>query len=477
MKSKIYYPLSLAFLLIVLSGCTALNTDLSIPEKAMPASFQNQKNTTSSIANINWREYFTDAYLQKLIDTAINNNLDLQMALQRIEMSRSSVKLANGALLPQVSLNVGGGIRKFGLYTMDGAGNATTEITPGQNIPVNLPDMFLGLQSSWEIDVWGKLRNQRQSAISTYLSSVEGTNFVISTLVADVAIYYTELLALDNELDMIRQTVEKQQEALEVIKLQKEAGRANELAVQQFKAELLNTQVLEKNVQQQVTETENKVNFLLGRYPQPVQRSKDILFIELPKQIASGFPSQLLANRPDVREAEFQIEASKFDLKAAKAAFYPNFNITASFGFQAFNPEFLFSSPASIAYSVMGTLVAPIINMNALKAQFNTAKANQLTAMYNYQKTILNAYVEVANQLSAIQNLQQINSLKTQQSEVLKQSVETSNELYKYARASYLEVLIAQQSALQSNLELINVTKQQRLSTINIYKALGGGWR
>lgn len=442
----------------------------------MPASFQNQKNS-ATIASINWRQYFTDTLLLKLIDTAISNNMDLQIALQRIEMSRSSVKLANGALLPQVSLNVGGGVRKFGLYTMDGAGNATTEITPGQTVPVNLPDIYFGLQSSWEIDVWGKLRSQRKSAVSQYLSSIEGTNFVISTLVADVAIFYNELLASDNELEIIRQTIQKQQEALAVIKLQKDAGRANELAVQQFNAQLLNTQVLEKNVLQQITEIENKINFLLGRYPQPVQRAKNIIFKELPQQISAGFPSQLLVNRPDIREAEFQIEASKFNLKAAKAAFYPNFNITASFGFQAFNPEFLFSSPASIAYSVMGTLVAPIINRNALKARFSTAKANQLTAMYNYQKTVLNAYVEVANQLSNIQNLQQITALKKQQSEVLQQSVTTANELYKYARASYLEVLIAQQNALQSNLELINVTKQQRLSTIIIYKALGGGWR
>lgn len=465
-----------SFVLITFSGCAELNTQLSIPEKPLPISFPNQKNT-SSVANVNWREYFTDKNLQQLIDTAIKNNPDLQMALQRIEVSRSSVKLANGALLPQVSLNIGGGVRKFGLYTMDGAGNASTEITPGQNIPVHLPDMYIGLQSSWEIDVWGKLRSQRQSAISTYLSSVEGTNFVISTLVADVAIYYTELLAHDNELDIVQQTIKKQQEALEVIKLQKQAGRANELAVQQFKAELLNTQIFEKNVVQQITETENKINFLLGRYPQTIQRVKEAFFKELPKQISTGFPSQLLANRPDIREAELQIEASQFDLKAAKAAFYPNFNITASFGFQAFNPEFLFSSPASIAYSVMGTLVAPIINMNALKAQFNTAKASQLAAMYNYQKIILNAYIEVANQLFSIKNLQEINSLKTQQNAVLKKSVTTSGELYKTARATYLEVLIAQQKALQSNLELIEVIKQQKLSAINIYKALGGGWR
>ncbi|MEI8237085.1 MAG: TolC family protein [Methylococcaceae bacterium] len=467
------------FAMMGLTGCSSLNTALSIPEKTLPDTFTQtvDKQEAITVASVNWREYFTDNNLQNLLDEAVKNNPDLQMALQRIEISRSSVKLANGALLPQVSLNVGGSVRRFGLYTMDGAGNSTTQITPGQTIPTNLPDMYLGMQSSWEIDIWEKLRHQRESAISTYLASVEGTNFVISTLVADVASYYTELLALDNELALVQQTITKQQEALEVIQLQKEVGRANELAVQQFHAQLLNTKILEKNIQQQVIEVENKINFLLGNYPKPIKRNKDVFAHELPVQIASGFPSQLLANRPDIREAEFKIQATQFDLQAAKAAFYPNFNITASLGFQAFNPEFLFSSPASIAYSVFGTLVAPIINMNALKAQFNTAQANQLTAMYHYQKTVLNAYVEVANQLVAIENLQQVNLLKTQQNALLKKSVETSGELYRTARATYLEVLLAQQNALQSNIELIGVIKQQRLSAINIYKALGGGWK
>ncbi|MEY2666326.1 MAG: hypothetical protein RLZZ384_497 [Pseudomonadota bacterium] len=467
------------FSMMGLTGCSSLNTALSIPEKTLPDTFTQtvDKQEAITVASVNWREYFTDNNLQNLLDEAVKNNPDLQMALQRIEISRSSIKLANGALLPQVSLNVGGSVRRFGLYTMDGAGNSTTQITPGQTIPTNLPDMYLGMQSSWEIDIWEKLRHQRESAISTYLASVEGTNFVISTLVADVASYYTELLALDNELALVQQTITKQQEALEVIQLQKEVGRANELAVQQFHAQLLNTKILEKNIQQQVIEVENKINFLLGNYPKPIKRNKDVFAHELPVQIASGFPSQLLANRPDIREAEFKIQATQFDLQAAKAAFYPNFTITASLGFQAFNPEFLFSSPASIAYSVFGTLVAPIINMNALKAQFNTAQANQLTAMYHYQKTVLNAYVEVANQLVAIENLQQVNLLKTQQNALLKKSVETSGELYKTARATYLEVLLAQQNALQSNIELIGVIKQQRLSAINIYKALGGGWK
>lgn len=476
MTKRNHHIFFIVLLLIAISGCKTLNTNLSISEKKIPSSFSTTSTDSSTIAKINWRSYFADPLLIKLIDTALVSNFDLQIALQRIEISRSSVKMAKGASLPQVGLNIGGGVRKFGLYTMDGAGNITTEITPGQIVPINLPDMYLGLQASWEIDIWGKLRNQRKAAISQYLSSIEGTNFVISNLLADVAIGYYELLALDNELTIVRQTIQKQQEALDVIKSQKEDGRANDLAVQQFQAILLNSQAMEIETQQQIVEIENKINFLLGRYPQTIQRNKETLFNEIPQQIASGIPSQLLSNRPDIREAEFQVQASKFDLKSAKAAFFPNLNITAGFGFQAFNPEFLFASPASLAYSALGNLVAPLINRNALNAQFNTAKATQLTAMYNYQKTILNGYVEVANQLSNIKNLQEINSIKKQQGDILTLSVETSNELYKSGRANYLEVLLAQQNSLQTKLEVINTNKRQRIATVNIYKALGGGW-
>ena len=266
------------FVLIInlLTGCATLNTLVSIPEQPLPSSFPKQTKQTTSIANINWRDYFEDKNLIYLIDAAIKNNQDLQIALQRIEIARSSIKLANGTLLPKVDLNIGSSIQKFGLYTMDGAGNATTDITPGQIVPVNLPNLYLGLQSSWEIDVWGKLRNQRKSAVASYLASIEGTNFVISNLVTDVAVLYHELIALDNQLDIVRKTIEKQKLALEIVEQQKIAARANELAVQQFKALLLNTQMLEKETQQQIGELENKLNFLIGRFPQPIQRAKEI---------------------------------------------------------------------------------------------------------------------------------------------------------------------------------------------------------
>ena len=478
MKRRHHYKLTILLITLLSAGCN-LNTDLSIPEMPIPTEFQETKEprVETTVSNINWREYFEDPQLIQLIDTAVGNNLDLQIALQRIETARSSIKLANSALLPKVDLDIGGGIRRFGLYTMDGAGNASTYITDNQIVPEHLPDMYVGLLSTWEIDVWGKLHDQRRSAVSGYLASIEGTNFVISNLVSDVAIHYSELLALDNELDIIRQTIRNQEEALEVIKLQKEAGRANELAVQQFYAQHLNMQALEKEVLQKTIETENRLNFLLGRFPQPIERSKDKLFRAASHELSEGVPSELLENRPDIRAAEFEIKASKFDLQVAKKSFYPSVNITASFGFQAFDPEFLFTTPASIAYSVFGRLIAPLVNLKALEAKFNSAKANQISAMYNYQKTILNAHVEVANELANIKNLKQINVLKKQQSDALKQAVYISKELYKSAKATYLEVLIAQQSALQSNLDLIDATKQQRVAKIKLYKALGGGWR
>lgn len=475
MKKRNYYIIIFVFLLIAMSSCKTLDTNLSVPKRDIPTVFQNSKDTVN-IAEINWRNYFADTLLVKLIDTALSGSFDLQMALQRIEIARAGMRFSTGQLFPSITADGLVGTNKYAKYTEEYAGNSTTEFE-GEILPNPINNFQLGLASTWEIDIWGKLRNQRKAAISQYLSSIEGTNFVITSLISDIAIAYYELLALDNELEIIKQTIQQQQEALDVVKLQKDAGRANELAVQQFKAQLLNSQALEKETLQQITETENFINFLLGRYPQKIERQKESLFNELPNQIASGIPSQLLQNRPDIREAELMVQASKYDLKSAKAAFFPNINLSATLGFQSFNSQFLFTSPASIGHSVSGGLIAPLINMSALKAQFNNAKSNQLTAMYNYQKTILNGYVEVLNELSNIENLQQINLLKKQQNDVLTQSVETSNDLYKSGRASYLEVLLAQQNSLQTQLELISITKRQRIATINIYKALGGGWR
>ena len=461
---------------ILYSGCKTPETIVNTDSKPMPQSFEETKDSTNS-ADIKWKDFFSDKNLITLVDTALKNNFDVLKTLQKIEIARNDLRVTKGAMLPTVNSNFAYLQRKFGYYTMDDAGNRTTEITPGQIIPTNLPDYFVGLQTNWEVDIWGKLRNKKKAAFSRYLSSVEGTNLVLTNLVSEIATSYYELNALDNELDIIRETIKLQQDALEIVKVQKDAGTTNELAVKQFEAEVLNSQGLEFETLQQITENENKMNFLLGRFPQPIVREKTNFITQIPTQIKSGIPSQLLKNRPDIKQAEFELLATKFDVRAAKAAFYPSFNITGSLGFQAFNPAFLFTSPQSLAYNLLGSLATPLINRSAIKAQFNNAKVNQLEAMYNYQKTILSGYVEVSNEISNIKNLEQIHDRKTKEVEALSQSIDISNDLFKSGRATYFEVLMIQNRSLQSKLELVNTKKRQYNATVNIYKALGGGWK
>jgi len=463
-------------LILLLAGCKTRNIHFTIPEQTLPVSFQRYADSTT-IADMQWRDYFADRHLVTLIDTALTRNPDLNIALERIELANAGLLNARAALRPSVSGNISPALRRYGLYTMDGAGNISTEITPGKIVPTDLPDFYIGLQSSWEIDLWKKLSNRKNAAYSSFLASVEGARLVTTALISEIALAYYELIALDNEQEVLSETIRNQEEVLDVIRYQKEAGRANELVVQQFKAQQLNTRTLEREVMLKISETENRINFLLGRYPQPIERNKTLLFRDLPLEIATGIPSQMLLNRPDIRAANYQVQASRFDVKAANAEFLPGLTLTAGLGYQAFNPKFLLQTPASLAYSLVGGLTAPLINKKAIEARFSMAKSSQIIAMYTYQKAILNGYTEVVNELTRINALREISDLKTVQSQVLEESVETSSQLYASAKATYLEVLIAQQNAIQAKLEMVDSHKKQLMASIAIYKALGGGWK
>jgi NodT family efflux transporter outer membrane factor (OMF) lipoprotein len=300
---------------------------------------------------------------------------------------------------------------------------------------------------------------------------------VITNLVAEVANTYYELLALDNELELIRQTIQLQKNGLEIVKVQKEAAVVNELAVKQFEAQLYHSQSLELDFLQQIAENENKLNALLGRFPQKIVRDQSTFTAQVPNAINEGIPAQLLKNRPDIKQAEQELLATKCDVKAAQAAFYPSLILTGSIGFQAFKTSYLFTSPQSLIYSIIGDLTVPLVNRSAVKAEFNTANAYQLEALFTYQRTILNGFVEVSNELSNIRHSEQTFNLKSKEAETLAKAVEVSIDLFKSARANYLEVLMAQRDALEAKLELIEAKKQQFNSVTNVYKALGGGWQ
>lgn len=457
-------------------GCKTIATPSMVEMKPLPESYTLSKDTLN-IASTKWDLFYKDQNLKQLIEISLANNYDLLAAMQKIEIARSSLRLNKGAQLPNLSVGISAAQRKFGLYTMDGAGNSTTDIKPGQIVPEHLPDYLAGFNASWEIDVWGKLRSKKKAAAARYSGSIEGKNAIQTALIAEVASAYFELLALDNELDIIRETIVLQQAALEVIKIKKEAAVLNELAVKQFEGQLSNSKAFEFEIIQKIALTENRLNFLSGQFPQTILRDKTKFNAENTSPISLGIPSQLLKNRPDIRQAELELIASKCDVKSAKAAFYPSFTITGSVGYQAFKTALWFQSPDSFAYTLLGGLTAPLLNRSAIKAQFNTAKANQTEALLNYQKTILNGYIEVANELSNLNNLKQLYELKDKEVASYTQSITIANDLFKSGRASYLEVLMSQRTALESKIELITTKKLQHQAAINLYKALGGGWQ
>lgn len=474
-KNNIYKGLGLIWLCVAYTACKIPEVAQRTENKNVPTSFGTSTDTLNS-ATIQWRRFFKDPDLVNLIDTALKNNQELNITLQEIEIAKNEIRAKKGELLPSVSYGAGAGLEKVGRYTSSGAGDASTDITPGKEVPELLPDYKFGLQADWEVDIWHKLRNAKKAAITRYLSTVEGKNFVVTNLVAEVANSYYELLALDSQLDIVKKNIALQNNALELMKIQKQATRVTELAVRKFEAEVLSSKSLEFDLQKDITNTENKINFLLGRFPQPIPRGKaNFTDLVLPG-IQAGIPAQLLANRPDIKQAELDLAAAKIDVKVAKAKFYPSLGISASIGYQAFNPSYLLKTPESIFYSLAGDLAGPLINKNAIKADYLTANAKQLQAVYNYERSILNGYIEVANQLSNINNLQKSYDLKAKQVKALTESIDISNDLFKSARADYFEVLMTQRDALESKLELIETKKQQLNSMVNIYHALGGGW-
>jgi multidrug efflux system outer membrane protein len=476
---KLCYKVGLFLAAIaLLNACVSSKSKIDLSTVALPQKYMNATDSVN-VAFINWKEYFEDPLLVGLIDTALKNNFDVLIAYQKIKSSQANVKYAKGLSAPKVQGAVVAGGEKFGEYTMTGVGNFDTNlshnINDNQKVPDVVPEYYVGLKSSWEVDVWGKLKNKRRVATANYLATVEGKNWLVTNLISEVASTYYELLAYGSESLIIAATIKLQEDQLSIVKIQKQVGRANELAVNQFQAQLLQSQILKLELTQKIIFTENKLNSLLGRYPQTINIDTEKFDAAVPTQIQVGIPTQLLNNRPDIKKAELELKASKANLRAAKAAFYPSFNITSALGLNSFNPNFIFS-PQSLAYNAFGGLITPLINQSAIKANYRSAKAEQIEAMYTYQKNILNGYVEVYNQLVYINNLNQIYELKNQEVAVLTTSIETASELFLTGRATYLEVIITRSATLQSRLQLIEIKRKRFNTVVNIYRALGGGW-
>jgi multidrug efflux system outer membrane protein len=472
---KIIYVSGIFLTMLLLHACTVPFLGRTSENKAVPAGFNDSKDTVTTAA-IKWGVFYTDPNLRALIDSALVRNQELNIMLQEVNISKNDIRAKRGKFLPSVDIGVGAGVEKVGRYTSQGANDANTEIMPGKEFPEPLPNYRIGADLSWEVDIWKKLRNGKKASVNKYLASVEGKNFMVTNLIAEIATSYYELMALDNRLEILRQNIEIQQNALEIVKIEKLSAKTTELAVRRFEAEVLKNKSRQYHIQQQITVAENRINFLVGRFPQPVVRNSKNFTALIPETIHAGIPSQLLANRPDIKQTELELTAAKLDVKAVKAEFYPSLMITGGIGYQAFNMQYLTTSPQSLIYNLAGGLVAPLLNRSAIKANYYSANSRQIQAVYNYERTVLTAYIDVANQLSNISNLEKQYDLQTQQVEALTRSIDISTGLFKSARADYMEVLLTQRDALESRFELIETKMQQMNAMVAIYQALGGGW-
>ncbi|MCC3160119.1 efflux transporter outer membrane subunit [Hymenobacter sp. 15J16-1T3B] len=477
LKKRIYQGLSAAALALAVGACKTPTLVQKTENRTIAGSYAGTPaDSTSNSGKLRWREFFTDPNLVALIDTALVRNQELNITQQEIEIARQEVRARKGEYLPTVGIGAQAAADRVGRYTLQGATEETVDIRE-RRTPDPLTNFQVGAFASWEVDIWHKLRNAKQAANNRYLASIEGRNFTVTNLVAEIATSYYELLALDNQLAILQQNIAIQRNALNAVRLQKEAARVTELAVQRFEAQVQNTTARQFQIQQRIVETENRINFLVGRYPQPVQRNAQAFNDLLPKAVQTGVPAQLLQNRPDIRQAEQNLAAAKLDVTVARANFYPRLSIDAAAGFQAFRPDLLLNAPESMLLTLAGNLAAPLINKNGIKALYYSANARQTQAVYDYERTILNAYIEVANQMANISNLQNSYEAKAREVQALNQSINISNSLFNSARADYTEVLFTQRDALESKFDLIETKMQQLNASVNVYRALGGGWQ
>ncbi|HEY9756903.1 MAG TPA: TolC family protein [Oculatellaceae cyanobacterium] len=431
--------------------------------------------SADSAASISWRHFFSDPYLVSLIETALANNQEFNIAIQDIQIAANEVREKQAAYLPKVGVGVGGSYIRPSENTPEGVLDKIIERGFYRNPDFNLN---LGPSLSWEVDIWKKLRNAKEAARLRMVAQYEVRNFLISRLVTEIAVNYYELMALDTSLNILDQNIKIQEAAFLKMQALKRYAKANQLGVNRFEAQLNKTKSQRAETIQSIVEKENRLKFLSGKYDEaPILRHSD-QFMAIPvHELQTGVPVQLLENRADIRQAEAAIKAAKLDLKSVKKELYPSLTIQAGTGYSGFSPALLFRSPQSLFYNAIGGFTMPLLNRRAIIARIQTADNYQTETVLTFEQTLLQAYTDVLNQEANIRNMQQAFDAKKREVVLLEESIGTANMLFKYAKATYIEVLLVQEEKLNAEKELVAVKMDLVGSRVNLYRALGGGWR
>jgi outer membrane protein, multidrug efflux system len=459
-------PTALAAATLALAACTAVGPDYQRPALELPADWRVGPAEAGEISNAAWWGAFQDPALSRLVTQAVAHSLDLKEAAARVEQARAQYGVARSPLFPQVTGDAVAERAKASRTTASGS-----QLTPGHE---RYSYYDLDVSASYEIDVWGRLRRSTEAARAQVLASEEGRRTVLLTLVTSVADAYIELLALDDELAIAHQTLESRREVLRLQKARFEGGVAPESDLRQAEAQYQIAAAAVPALQRQVWQQENLISQLAGRPPGPVERGRKFSELAVPP-VPAGLPSDLLARRPDIRQAEQNLVAANANIGVARAAYFPRISLTAFLGLQSQQLADVFKS-GSVAWATAASLAQPLFNGGAIRSQVELAEARQRELVAGYQAAVLAALRDVNDALIARSTLEQQRVEQEKDVVALTRLLELARRRYREGAAIFLEVATAEQSLFEAQLTLDSVRAQLFQSYADLYRAFGGGW-
>lgn len=463
MKTKFFkYILFVAVAGLVVASCKVAQP-YQAPQVSTDSLYRNVTTTdTTTIANLRWNELFTDPTLQQLINEGISKSIDLQVAYTRIQQAQAYYSQSKAAFIPSFDANAGVNISKLSEAQGFGIRTSSTQYQ-------------LGVSTAWEADIWGKLKSSKKASLASLLQTDAAAKAIQTRLVADIANYYYLLLALDQQLAITRQTINNWDTTVRTMRALKEAARVTEAAVVQSEAQRYAAEVTIPDLKQSIKETENALSIVLGSAPNAVQRG-NLQNQQTTAILQTGIPAQLLANRPDVLQAELNFRYYFELTNVARTYFYPSLSITGSTGLNALSFGDLFD-PSSFVASIGAGLTQPIFNRRANKTRLEVARLQQREALLGFQNTLLNAGREVSDAMSLHETALEKIAIRTNQMTALQKSVDYTQELIRNGFGNYIEIITARQSLLQAELGRVNDRLQQLQAVVDLYRSLGGGWK
>jgi NodT family efflux transporter outer membrane factor (OMF) lipoprotein len=469
------YTNRLLWLLLLTLSITSckVSKDVATPQAAIPAQFRDvaADSGSAAIAETRWDMFFTDATLLGLIDSALQHNLDMQIALKNIDAAQLLYRQSKWGYAPDLRALLSAGSNRPSDNSLNG-------ISASQFLgTTHIEDFNASLSLSWEADIWGKIRSQKKKAQAEYLQTIEARNTIQTGLVANVAQTYYTLLMLDAQLHTATQNLALLDSTLRIIQLQFDAGLVTVLAVQQAQAQRLAAAQLVPSLVRDSRIQENALSILCGTAPHGIQRSTSLETLPLPEEPQTGVPAAMVARRPDVRSQELALRAANARVGIAKASMYPSLNITAAGGINSFKASNWFSIPASLFGSAAGSLVQPLLMKRQLKTQYKVALIDREKVVLQFRQSVLLAVGEVSDALVKVEQLRTQQQMASDRVQTLQEAIGQAQMLFANGMANYLEVITAQGNLLQSELELATIRRARLSAMVDLYRSLGGGWQ